>query len=46
MKKNDNIFIPYEGNERIYEGFLKVAMEIAERQSAENAEKPKEKISA
>ena len=28
---NDNILIPVAGNEHIYEGFLKVAMEIHER---------------
>ena len=41
MNKNDeSIFIPYEGNESIYEGFIKVAKEILERQS--NSENPEE----
>ena len=33
--KQDNIIIPYEGNENIYAGFIKIAKEIVDKKEVE-----------
>jgi len=42
--KKESILIPYEGNEHIYAGFLKVAKEIAEKQNENPQDYKKQKI--